>query len=232
MLRSFFFLALSALCFAAWALTGCYNPHPAHFQCGDAPHVCPDGQSCISGCCGGPPCGLTGDGGPQEDGPTSPPDGPAANGCADGRGFSIGGGMWACPGKVKAGDLRKRCAATFSLPQVSGISFQDCAGLSGFYVAGVVGADPQNPPGAGIACQWTNQPLAKQRFIFGCGTGSGTYDAGPCGNFSRAAHCDPGDGTIVGPTDWDCPLSAPPQNADIDNIASTSAADGVLCWHP
>lgn len=243
-------LLLSLLCLAA-----CYAPDlsKVHYTCDEKNPFCPDGQSCIAGCCGGPPCGDepapgrdggAGDGSAPDGGnadlvsPSWDPAAPPANipACKSGRkGWQLTTKMAACQAGSLLPDGICNDLQGWTPCQANQLTQQQCSSVPwGFFGSRQHGRQDSRTPDGTMQCTWNGGAGAtstEQRFIFGCGKAGAvvTWDIteNPCGGFQRAIPCH--GGTFSAPSSWSCPYGT---NTDQDaGQVAADPMDGELCCH-
>lgn len=218
-------------------LAACYQPDLSRvrYTCDVAAPRCPDKQSCVAGCCGGPPCGAEAspDGGTQDPPTWDPNARPTSTpGCRSGTGYVLGPNAVACPAVLAApGDITSMCGDGWELCPLNPLTVERCNTVPwGFFAASPRGMQLHVPPDESLVCSWSGPGSdANQRFLLGCGTTAKTpYDLPiPCGGFSRAVICN--SGGAEAPTTWACPFGAVPGNEDFARVTQPNPTDGVLC---
>ncbi len=222
---------------------GCYAPDlsKVRYTCDVNNPFCPDGQTCVSGCCGGPPCSgmpSAGDGGGASGGKT----------CAIGDPVEIPGAgpdVIGCPGAFAEGQLAALCGSDYEQCETKPGSVSDsvCASLTGRFFASKQIACQNSfgtTPRTGFNCTWQCAMDPSKRYVVGCGTSAGdsggsifSYTVDPplerCGGFNRATVCNNGQSGGGTSSTWRCPMSQPPANADTTTLSSVDALDGALC---
>lgn len=184
-------------------LIACYNPDLSrtHYSCNVDFPLCPEGQRCIAGCCGGGPCGgqpvmLPPDAASVTDSGISTPIDMAGNpyawnpalpagaapGCASNRGWQLGSAkLYACPGKINYGTYPGLCAAGYSPPAVLTIPESACSSVPwGFFASAAHGLDQQKFPTAQMRANWdAPNSTYDVAYRFGCGQQSRIWQYPP-----------------------------------------------------
>lgn len=217
-------------------LAACYAPDlgSVHYTCDAANPFCPDGQQCINGCCGGPPCKAP---------PSGGPDGSTTGGkiCASDEPVAMPNtaDVVGCMGKFAEGQLATLCGSDFELCETNPMSDSVCATIPDHFFASKQIAcqlSTGTTPRTGFRCDWTcDTSQSSRRYVLGCGKSDGgpvvlTYAVDPplprCGGFNRATACDNGQFPA---SQWQCMPSSPPTDADLSKLVNGDAQDGALC---
>lgn len=218
-------LGLTAIVLGLWLVLscfGCYSPDlsKTRYTCIAAAPLCPEGQACIDGCCGGGECRgmpmMSADMGGNTQQPDMTADlmpapisiytrGVAAP-CKSRDGYRLENDVWACVGDF-TGDPSAQCAQGYS-PCMQNKATIGCDWLrtnTGGCFATAVRLAPYKEPvnTAAIGCGWNGHDDTISRGIAACGVCPTTAFLPICaGGFLRGVNC------------WE--MTAPPSGSQTD----------------
>jgi len=217
-------LGLILSCFA------CYAPDlsKTRYSCVEAAPLCPEGQACIKGWCGGvgPDGGAVVDMAAKFDDMAQAPlyTQGFSPGCASRYGIPLENGVYACPGTF-ARDPSGQCSPGYSVCMANKAPI-GCAKVSACFISSARISPWGFPYQQDVVCQWTGSPVVWARGLGTCGCGGVPVNV-LCGDFPKAYTCLNANKMPSG-TSFTCPWGSG-GDSDFTELSNTDAKNGVLC---